>query len=97
MARKTISRQSYNMRRGDLVKFAGNRPRSAPAWSPTAEGLRSQEDWIQVAEAEEMTLVGRIPTAAPMSGCWRGGLPPIGVAGSWHGTTSWRLWRQRSR
>jgi len=61
MARKTISRQTYDMRRGDLVKFAGNRARQAPAWSPTAEGLRSQEDWVPVAEAEEMTLVGRLP------------------------------------
>lgn len=61
MARKTISRQTYDMRRGDLVKFAGNRARQAPAWSPTAEGLRSQEDWIPVEAGEEMTLVGRLP------------------------------------
>ena len=61
MAGKTISRQRYEMRRGDLVRFAGNRSRQAPAWSPTAEGLRSQGDWIQVAEAEEMTLIGRLP------------------------------------
>jgi hypothetical protein len=61
MVRKTISRQTYDMRRGDLVKFAGNRARQAPAWSPTAEGLRSQEDWIPVEAGEEMTLVGRLP------------------------------------
>jgi len=61
MARKTISRQTYEMRRGDLVKFAGNRSRQAPAWSPTAEGLRSQEDWVPVEAGEEMTLVGRLP------------------------------------
>jgi len=61
MARKTISRQTYDMRRGDLVKFAGNRARQAPAWSPTAEGLRSQEDWVPVEAGEEMTLVGRLP------------------------------------
>jgi hypothetical protein len=61
MARRTISRQTYDMRRGDLVRFAGNRPRSAPVWTPTAEGIRSQEDWIRVEAGEEMTLVGRLP------------------------------------
>lgn len=61
MARRTISRQTYQMQRGDLVRFAGNRPRSAPVWAPTAEGIRSQEDWIRVEAGEEMTLVGRLP------------------------------------
>jgi len=61
VARRTVSRQTYEMRRGDLVRFAGNRDRLTPPWSPESAHLRRQEDWVRVAAGEEMNLVGRLP------------------------------------